>query len=1855
MMAGEYEAVLTADTSGYTKNVQQALAVTQQFVKANEGLSGSVGRVGSAAILKVTEALGLQTKAMKANVAEAARYQQALGKVSAQAVAAGKSVDEAQKTTKSIARQITGDLGSAVASVSAAQKMGFTGTDQIKSITKSMVELSAATGDSGSAITQSLTQINRSFGQMAAPQQITDLGDALTTVTAKFGGSAEEVANFSSQLAPFAKQVGMSQTQLLAFSTAFARQGEGGYRSANVMSKMLTDIDEAVRKGGPALSVYARTMGMTYDEALKFASKDAGGFFITFMDALGKQGPEAVRTLEQLGLEGVRTQRSIAALSASPVRDMVAAAQTGYGTGATAEAAEQQLTGLTEETAKLEESLRQVVVASGEPFLGWMESVTSGASKAADGLAQLVDSKPFQMILAILAGGGIAAKVGGSLLGGMYTATSIGGMAGLLGRNVGGAVSPLRQGMNWVGQNRMMTAGIGAAGLTAGMMGVPGANMLGMGALLLASGMGGTMFRGGQAGWNFLTADAKHLALTPASKWISEAGGGRASRLAAYEMAMAGTLAATGGPVTGRFRQAAMRRLYRPDIDLYEQSRASIKGFTTEQVTQAERDVLQRSRGYVTAGGKGLLFAPDYQRITQLAGQNEFGKLSSAIKDLDRSMNNQMLIRGGAVVGAMPEQTAAARMAFAGRNIGTTMGAMAAGFPIQLAGLLANPLALGIAGVAGLGGAAIYTARKRGAEYEAARTPEVAGVNAFREQYGLEQINFTGLAAATDNLKSAFDNLASSFEEQAGKVKEGGEYNIAPGEFAALTPNTNIKLRYQTSMLANWGIGAAGTNPEELSPEAVAEIAKYLGPNPTPEGQAAVASILAGNKFTAPQASAVITAATKQMQAGPQAALAPFTALYEQVFAEARAATPSGVAGLTREEVLSGAEARALAMAPQNTPQLEAAKAAVYGSAQSTEKMTRDVVDSIVSAGETYHWSAGEMSKALHDAADKFQIDIEEGFQFTEGGNFREQAYQELGRRYGRTQGAQEAGLVGAGFIGAPTTAEERRTQERGMTDVQRAVAWFAQQSSAGQFGVTRPELLFQGPTRQGMDTETATKLQDAAEGLTTFQSEFIKVYKEENKAQTRQYGISYAGQMRGIFGGAGSIQELQAQQRRFGYTGAAGELAGAGLAEAQRQRQTELAGMPQPVAIQAQALEAITTITDIQREQAAGGTIDQQATQDQLNTAMDNLQNATDQYIGYMQTYLKAKKGFDRQMGYMAEDFERQKRYAEEDYATQREQATAQHQLQMRYQQEDYQRSVMLADRDFKKAMARAERDYNKQIERMAEEHGIQMERLAKDAAKAAMDPYQRMNVQQTWSMGGIAQNMREQLQAAQDQLENLQKLRDAGLSRDAISQLGLNDTKNAMQVQQFVWDMASGGANIEDLNKLAQDRISVAGELFGPEWDESAKRAEEDYQRGLDHMAEDRRQWLADSTADYQQQMADNEVAFQTAQKRANEQFEIQMRYMEEAYNRSLDRMNEANATAVRRAAESFEAQFEVMTTNFDKLNAAYQTALAGGIPDWNSIIASGTKDLGTQLANAFGKIDLTYVDQVAKLAKDRYGADSNLSKMLLALAATIGGATGGGPWGEDFPESAAPATASGSITAGIGRVTQVWNNPGTYGPNHNGPHTGVDIGVSSGTPVYLKEPGKVTNIINSGSSGYGLHVIVQDNDEKIRLLYAHLSSVGVHVGQDLKAGAFVGTSGYSGNVRPAGIRGAHLHFEARHPPYDYGDDLNPGKWMWQGGIVQQPTKAMVGEGGFPEAVIPLNHRGIDVLAKALAKAYGTDRQVVQGGQVMSGNITYVTNEDHSVTVSGPISVTTDDPDRMARELERKAKQRALVAPRR
>lgn len=108
---------------------------------------------------------------------------------------------------------------------------------------------------------------------------------------------------------------------------------------------------------------------------------------------------------------------------------------------------------------------------------------------------------------------------------------------------------------------------------------------------------------------------------------------------------------------------------------------------------------------------------------------------------------------------------------------------------------------------------------------------------------------------------------------------------------------------------------------------------------------------------------------------------------------------------------------------------------------------------------------------------------------------------------------------------------------------------------------------------------------------------------------------------------------------------------------------------------------------------------------------------------------------------------------------------------------------------------------------------------------------------------------------------------------------------------------------------------------------------------------------------------------------------------------------------------------------------------------------------------------------------------------------------------------------------LAAGIWDITTHFGDIDSVHPT---PHKGVDFAVPEGTPIKSVVEGNVEIVKDEGNTSFGKSVRIRTGDGRL-VIYGHLSSMDVHVGEHVDFGEVIGKSGNTGHST-----GPHLHFQ-------------------------------------------------------------------------------------------------------------------------
>ncbi len=179
------------------------------------------------------------------------------------------------------------------------------------------------------------------------------------------------------------------------------------------------------------------------------------------------------------------------------------------------------------------------------------------------------------------------------------------------------------------------------------------------------------------------------------------------------------------------------------------------------------------------------------------------------------------------------------------------------------------------------------------------------------------------------------------------------------------------------------------------------------------------------------------------------------------------------------------------------------------------------------------------------------------------------------------------------------------------------------------------------------------------------------------------------------------------------------------------------------------------------------------------------------------------------------------------------------------------------------------------------------------------------------------------------------------------------------------------------------------------------------------------------------------------------------------------------------------------------------------------------------------------------------DPMGADTVNRATQKSSGSTSAGVTTTG----DTVDISAPTAGSSGTSSPVEGGNAPVSQPYGVGNGHESSHPGIDLSVPLDTRLLAAQDGRVTVASNADPGGYGLYVEIETADGH-HIRYGHMHGTTVNVGDRVRAGQVIGTSGGErGGANSGNSTGAHLHFEVRGPD---GNTVDPTPWLAGGGQI-------------------------------------------------------------------------------------------------
>jgi len=290
--------------------INTQLALSKKHFQSTYGELTSVARTTGLALTGLGIVGGLVMKGM---VDEAMSFESAFIGVRKTVELTEEEFGRLENRFKSISGEIPVTFQELAGIGEIAGQLGVEGVENLEKFTRTVADISATTNLTAEG---AATDFARLANVMQEPlDNIDKMGSVVVELGNNFATTEGEILSFATRIAGVSNIVGLTTADTLAIGAAFTSVGVQAEAGGTAFQKTMLTMNEAVIKGGAKLDAFAGTAGMSSEEFQTLFAEDASKAFELFVLGLGKQGDNAITTLETLDLTDVRLTRSMLSLA----------------------------------------------------------------------------------------------------------------------------------------------------------------------------------------------------------------------------------------------------------------------------------------------------------------------------------------------------------------------------------------------------------------------------------------------------------------------------------------------------------------------------------------------------------------------------------------------------------------------------------------------------------------------------------------------------------------------------------------------------------------------------------------------------------------------------------------------------------------------------------------------------------------------------------------------------------------------------------------------------------------------------------------------------------------------------------------------------------------------------------------------------------------------------------------------------------------------------------------------------------------------------------------------------------------------------------------------------------------------------------------------------------------------------------------------------------------------------------------------------------------------------------------------------------------------------------------------------
>ena len=192
----------------------------------------------------------------------------------------------------------------------------------VEDFTRVMVNLGETTNLSATDAATAIARMTNIMG--TAPQDVERLGSTIVDLGNNSATTESEITQLALRLAAAGKIAGLSEADVLAFSSTLSSVGVDAEAGGTALSKVFTSVRDAVITGNEHLTTFAEVAGTTTQKFAAAFRKDAAGAIASFIEGLGRlndSGQSTTAIFDDLQLTDQRLMRAL--LSTASAGDLL--------------------------------------------------------------------------------------------------------------------------------------------------------------------------------------------------------------------------------------------------------------------------------------------------------------------------------------------------------------------------------------------------------------------------------------------------------------------------------------------------------------------------------------------------------------------------------------------------------------------------------------------------------------------------------------------------------------------------------------------------------------------------------------------------------------------------------------------------------------------------------------------------------------------------------------------------------------------------------------------------------------------------------------------------------------------------------------------------------------------------------------------------------------------------------------------------------------------------------------------------------------------------------------------------------------------------------------------------------------------------------------------------------------------------------------------------------------------------------------------------------------------------------------------------------------------------------------------